>query len=429
MEIAIQVHPHDIRGEGAETVVKNIVELTKIPTIIAEMGTLEERHPYPVGELTHNPKHKVFVTNASFEIPDSEAWFEALPFRPRLSPEALKGEDYVADLREAAPKYGANIIPWLKALNAAFEGDVSDACVQTFLGNLVPTWLCPNSPYTESYVKALIFHMLEKYPSRAVLLDRLRYPDWSGAEVSIERMLTCFCPHCRERMTEAGISVPRLKDLLTEFYANPQILLAWQEKQGQELELLQAWFSFRAHSISNLAERVWNAFLEHNKKHQLDTAFLLNLWPPAFAPLLGQDYQALGRFCHGAKHFPYHKLGGGADLATLVRGLAARAFPFTEGQVFTELSKWLNLGLNNYDEYLKKGLPVDFVRAQTQLAKTAFGENKIFAGIQIWDIPAADVLETIEAAKMGHGDGFFFYCYGWATLEALKAVGDALALI
>mgnify|MGYP000899690490 FL=1 len=111
MEIAIQVHPHDVRDEGAETVVSNVAQRAGIRTIIAETGTLEERHPYPKGELEHNPIHNVVITNASFEVPGSNSWFAGLPFRPVLSPEASQGQDYIEDLRAVAPKYGAEIMP------------------------------------------------------------------------------------------------------------------------------------------------------------------------------------------------------------------------------------------------------------------------------------------------------------------------------
>ena len=71
MDKTIQIHPHDVRDEGAEIVVANIVDRAGIKTIIAETGTLEERHPYPRGELEHNPVHKVVYTDACFEVPGS----------------------------------------------------------------------------------------------------------------------------------------------------------------------------------------------------------------------------------------------------------------------------------------------------------------------------------------------------------------------
>ncbi len=426
MEIAIQVHPHDVRDEGAETVVSNVAQRAGIRTIIAETGTLEERHPYPKGELEHNPIHNVVITNAFFEVPGSNSWFAGLPFRPVLSPEASQGQDYIEDLRAVAPKYGAEIMPWVKALNGAFAGEVEQVCVRTFSGDLIRTWLCPNNPLTESYVKNLVFGILEQYPSRAILVDRLRYPDWSGATVSIERMLTCFCPHCQSRMDVSGIDVDRLSELLQAFIQDPQLLLGWMSQQGPELEVLQAWFVFRNKSITSLAAKLWEAMQAWRQKQGTQTEYWLNLWPPSFAPLLGQDYPSLGQLCEGAKHFPYHKLGGGADLAAFVQALAGQGSKVGQEWIFGKVASLLKLGKLTYDEYRTCGLPVSFVADQTQWGKDAFGKNKIFTGIQIWDIPEEEIEHTIRSAIEGQADGLFFYCYGWATLGALDQVGQFL---
>jgi|LSQX01.3.fsa_nt_gb hypothetical protein len=423
MEKTIQVHPHDVRDEGAETVVANIVDRAGIRTIIAETGTLEERHPYPRGELEHNPVHKVVYTDACFEVPHSSAWFEDLPFRPRLSPQALAGHDYIQELAGAASVTRAEVLPWVKALNAAFEGDVDEACVRTFRGEPIPTWLCPNNPLTERYVKRLILGMLDRYPSRAILVDRLRYPDWSGATVSVERMLTCFCPHCVPLMEEAGVDVDRLTQIFEEFSEERLTLVNWLKDEPTSL-LLQSWLRFRQRSISSLAERIWSSVQRWQAQKEAKTAFWLNLWPPSFAALLGQDYASLGRVCEGAKHFPYHRLGGGADLAAFVLALAGEGSTARQEEVFRLLRGLLKLGDVTFSEYRRNGLPLSFVSEQTRWGKNLFDQNNIFAGIQIWDIPVEEIRTTVEAALEGGADGLFFYCYGWATLAALDTVGE-----
>lgn len=425
MENTIQIHPHDVRDEGAETVVRNIVERSGIRTIIAETGTLEERHPYPRGELLHNPVHKVFYTDACFEVPDSEAWFKNLSFRPRLSPQAQAGEDYIKALRDVAPQYGAEVMPWVKALNAAFEGDCLEACVMTFSGEPIKTWLCPNNPLTEVYVKNLMIGMLERYPSRAILVDRLRYPDWSGATVSLGRMLTCFCPHCVTMMDEAGIELELLDQLITAFYEEPGLFVNWRGQQ-REVEVLASWFQFRNRSITNLAEKLWEEVRNWRREARIETKYWLNLWPPSFAPILGQDYPSLGRLCEGAKHFPYHKLGGGADLSAFVRALRGEGTSTNLEDIFCQVRTLLRLDPVTFAHYEQRGLPVSFVAEQTKWGKDAFRHNKIFTGIQIWDIPESEIQEAIQAAWDGGADGLFFYCYGWASLSALDQIGELL---
>ncbi|NMB19515.1 MAG: hypothetical protein GX979_01485, partial [Firmicutes bacterium] len=136
-------------------------------------------------------------------------------------------------------------------------------------------------------------------------------------------------------------------------------------------------------------------------------------------------YANLDQLCEGTKHFPYHRLGGGADLGAFVQALAGDD-PISQEKVFADLTNLLKLGTISFAEYKQKGLPVSFVTEQTKWGKDHFGENKIFTGIQIWDIPETEIKDTIEAALQGGADGLFFYCYGWATLKALDAVGEFL---
>lgn len=426
MRFAIQVHPHDVRDEGAEQVVRNIVERAGIRFLTPETGTLEERHPYPKGELPHNRRRRVAVTRATLEVPLSPELFRGLPVWPRLSPVARRGQDYLTDLRKAAQLAGAEVIPWVKALNGAFEGEREAICVRTLSGELVPTWLCPNQPETEEYVWRLVRGILERHPSQAVLLDRLRYPDWSGARVSPERMLTCFCHCCRERMTQSGIEVGVLRVALSQLISglsHPEGA-SWRRLTPEQQEAVKGWLLFRRVSMAGLAGRLGRRLKAWWGERGMRTRYWLNLWPPSFAGFLGQDYEALGKVCDGAKHFPYHRLGGGADLAGLVTALAGPSDVGAQERTFHAITEALGLPYApGFEQFKAEGLPVDFVARETALAKHAFGRTEVFTGIQIWDTPEEEIALAAKAALEACADGLFFYCYGWATLEALDAVG------
>lgn len=464
MEHAIQVHPHDVRDEGPEVVVNNVVDRAGIHTIIAEAMTLEERHPYPKGQLPHNPHHQVVVTSATLEVPLEPGEFQGLPIRPRPSEAVEKGDDYIAALRMAAARRHAEIIPWVKALNGAFDGDIHDVCVRTVFGDPVPTWLCPTRPETAEYVFRLVRAISQRYPARAVLLDRLRYPDWSGATVSPDRTLTCFCDSCRRAMAREGIDVPLLEDTLKGFAQrvrarrcdtdehvgperrpltppadSPSASFApldettsrcfggsWlDELQGRAGTVIRQWIAFRQSAITSLAQKVVERFKKSLRDDCQQTAFWLNLWPPSFAWLLGQDYSALGTLCDGAKHFPYHRLGGGADLAGLVTALAGDRRE-TQEAVFGLLLGVMGIPFReSFQHFTEAGFPVEFVGYETAKAKRAFkrSDTPVFTGIQIWDIPEAEIASACRAAVAGGANGLFFYCYGWATLDALDRVG------
>ena len=434
MIAAIQIHPHDVRDEGAERVVENIREKAGITIISPEVSALEERHPYPRGILPHNPVRGSLVSTATLEVPLNlngalpHTPLKGLgplriPFNPRLSDEALKGEDYILELVQAASRSGCRVVPWLKGLNAVFDGDIDSYCVQTLEDRLVPTWLCPSKPESLSYVAALTKSVMERYEVDTVLLDRMRYPDWSGAEVLPERMLACFCPECRRLMSAEGINVDTLVKTLR---LRKKLARSGKEEfppEPDELQLITAWLAFRRKRITDLTAAV----REEIKSFAQNAKLWLNLWPPSFAPFLGQDYSALGKLCDGAKHFPYHRLGGGADL----KGLTEAMTPDERGQehIFSRLLSLLNLPYNmKLREFASDGFPVDFVRTETAKGKEAFGLGKapVFSGIQIWDIPEDEIEPACKAALSGGADGFFFYCYGWATLGALSEVGRIL---
>ncbi|HEX7712688.1 MAG TPA: hypothetical protein VF531_01590 [Bacillota bacterium] len=426
MLYAIHVHPHDIRDEGAERVVENITELGKIKTIIAEAMTLEERHPYPDGVLPHNPRHSVVVSWATLEVPLSGRLFSGLSIQPVPSAEVLAGNDYIGLLRKAAAVGGATVIPWVKGLNGAFSGRIEDLSVKTLDGQPVPTWLCPSRPETFEYIASLIEGILDRYPSEAILLDRMRYPDWSGANVQPERMLTCFCDSCCRMMEDEGIDLALLKSVLKRFLKQPdQPGGRFQNLSGAELNEIRKWLGFRAALITRLVDRVSTQVKIYNQTRHMNTKFWLNLWPPSFAWFLGQDYQALGRLCDGAKHFPYHRLGGGADLKGLVEALAIHEDREAQEKIFLMVMELLQIPYAmSFEKFKEFGFPVDFVGRETGIAKQAFGHCKqIFSGIQIWNTPMEEIDKACDSARRGDADGFFFYCYGWAELKALQTIG------
>jgi len=426
METAIQLHPHDVRDEGATRTVENILKRAKIHTIIPETATLDERHPYPRGILPHNPLHDVVNTKALLEVPLPKDYFSNLQFSPVQSKKAQSGNDYIGKLITVANKYGISVIPWVKGLNASFEGDISSFAIQTIQGKIVSTWLCPSKSKTVEYVIQLLKGIVGHYSSQAVMLDRMRYPDWSGDKVRPERMLTCFCPKCEKGMEEYGIDLALLKNelnkILSAYHQNPEKLLDLQISTEGKIEI-KKWILFRQENITRLTTKVSNSLRRWSEEVGVGKKFWLNLWSPSFAKFLGQNYNSLAEICDGAKHFPYHRLGGGADLAGLVKELAGEDEDLQE-KIFNLVIKILGLP---YDLSFKKfkdiGLPVEFVARETSIAKEQFKDKPIFSGIQIWDVPENDIIKACKAANEGNTDGYFYYCYGWAPFKALDVVG------
>jgi hypothetical protein len=383
--------------------------------ICPEVSALDERHPYPSGVLPHNPARETLVSKATLEVPlDFGA---SLPFYPILSAEAANGGDYIEDLLSAASRGGCEVVPWVKGLNAAFGGNFEPFCVRAFDGSAARTWLCPSRNETAEYVVSLLEKTAARYGTKTVLLDRMRYPDWSGDGVRPERMFGCFCSGCRRQMAEEGVDTNSLERLMGRFAsARGTRGFSFAGLTLREIGVIKEWMTFRMSRITELVRAV---------RSETSVKLWLNLWPPSFAPFLGQDYASLGKLCDGAKHFPYYKLGGGADL----KGLIDCLNPDGKGRerLFSQLLRLLGLTYETtFDEFSRAGFPKDFVGDETAKAKRAFGDTPIFSGIQIWDVGKNEIEPACDSAAKGGADGFFFYCYGWAALDALRESGRAV---
>ncbi|MEW6230533.1 MAG: hypothetical protein AB1700_21020, partial [Bacillota bacterium] len=125
---------------------------------------------------------------------------------------------------------------------------------------------------------------------------------------------------------------------------------------------------------------------------------------------------------------PYHRLGGGADLAGLIVALTGEAGETGRERVFSALLHLLRLPYElTFSAFQLHGLPVSFVESETAAAKAAFGDTPVYTGIQTWSIPVAEIGPAAEAARRAGADGLFFYCYGWSSLEALDEIGQIVA--
>ncbi len=403
----IHVHPHDLVDEGAQTVIDRIGALLPGVDPIVGVNTLFERHPYPTGVLPHNPRHRVIQTRGRLALASSR--YGRLRVRQRV-------EDLtpvIVDAFTAARRAGMRPIAWFSCLNGAYTDASRIATVETLDGSKVPQWLCPARPESLRHALELCRLVIDSLDADEILVDRIRYPDWSGQSVVAERLLSCFCPACRQRLTAAGLDVERLGGQLTSMWraAGPGAVRGWPEDDAA-----RRWLKVRADTITDfvqsLRESLWKEF-PHVRLY-------LNLWPPSQAYLLGQDFRALRAHCDGAKFFPYHRLGGGAALGHLVDTVP----PPQRERVFQDLLKAWNLPYRiSYAEFLRCGLPEDFVADETRQAVALMAPRPVFSGIQLWDLPAESVRSAIQAALRPGPRGLFLYCYGWTPLPVLQETG------
>ncbi len=416
----IHIHPHDILDEGTEQILNHIGSIGHITTIFPQVNTIFERNPNPIGSLPHNPVHSCVLGNGTIHVAlDTKALYPSL--YQKVDETISAGADPLKQFQEASKNESYDVVPWLNLLNGHFEGNVAGNAVIDYKGNPIPSWICPNGPDVVPMWTKVIVAISEVYGCQMFMIDRIRYPDWSGVDVNPKEMFTCFCDHCQAKMQASGIDPAKLVADMLQIEAN------LKEKQFdsavqffQESALIKQWVAFRQASVSGFVEELIRCVQKENPSIR----FWLDLWPPAYAWILGQDYHRLTKSAPILKHFPYHKLGGGADVQGLIeyfaktdaeREKAFQAFRALFGLPYTL----------TYAEFKQKGYPLQFVRAENDKVRALSQPGtKIYSGIQMWNIDTADLLEAVREARASAADDIIYYCYGWAELKHFETIAQ-----
>lgn len=416
----IHLHPHDIIDEGTGQIFNLIDRMGDIKYIFPQVNTIFERNPYPHGSLPHNPVHEFVQGQGTLHVPlDAQAIYGEL--YQKVDPNVQAGEDSIQMLKMDAADTSYQVIPWLNLLNGDFQGNTEDNGVIDFRGRSVDYWLCPNGPDVVPMWAKLIIALTEKYNYTEYMIDRIRYPDWAGKEVNPQGIFSCFCKHCKSGMQAQGIDVPALivemnivsEHLIGQEFGSAVTLLT-------ESQAMKRWINFRQDSVSSFVEKLLAEVRAANPEIRL----MLDLWPPSYAWLLGQDYERLTKASDKLKHFPYHKLGGGADVQGFIDYFAHT--PEKQEEAFQAFLKFFDLRYElTYQSFKDRGYPISFVKNENDKVRAlSQSGTKIFSGIQMWNIEQDQLIEALEAAHSSDADEVLYYCYGWADIELFQAVGD-----
>lgn len=414
----IHLHTHDILDEGTENIYRHLAEMEQITTLFPQVNTIFERNPNPDGVLPHNPIHPYVIGQgnmyASIDVQaESPKLFQV------VAEVITKGEDPLQAMIDANHNQQYRLVPWLNLFNGNFAGQIADNCIYDFRGNMMPTWLCPNAPevlvmWTETFKQLDARYGFETY-----MIDRIRYPDWSDENVNPNGLFSCFCTHCQHKMSDWGLQTA---DVLAEMEAIASFLKVKNFAQAithfQQSTPIKRWIQFRQESITEFLQQLKQQVQQLNQ----NINFWIDLWPPSYAWLLGQDYSKLTQLFSELKHFPYHKLGGGANVQGLINYFAVteeeqeKAF-----QAFCDLFD-IHYPIS-YQQFRRSGYPIRFVSDENSKARRLTQpETQIYSGIQMWNINDADLQEAIQAAKNSSADDLIYYCYGWAELRHFQVV-------
>ncbi|WP_195572669.1 hypothetical protein [Paenibacillus sp. 1001270B_150601_E10] len=414
----IQIHPHDIIDEGMPQIISYIKKLKDVRYIFPEVNTIFERNPVPVGILPRNPVHEVVFGTGTMHaiLPSYEEYGLDQRREPTLSPE----QDPLMIVKEALEDGEFEIIPWINILNGHFQGsNLNNNLVTDYTGQVINHWLCPNAPDVIDFWEKAFVDLYQRYGFTSYMIDRIRYPDWAGEEINPRQLLTCFCPHCQAKMHEQHLDVSAIKDAI-HIWSTKLKAKQFDDavNYASDNEQIKAWIQFRQDSVSEFVERL----ISRVRKVNNDFTIWLDLWPPSYGWMLGQDYTSLTKLSPALKHFPYHKLGGGADVQGLIHYLATTSEE--QEAAFQAFKRFFYLPYDlSYEMFKNEGFPIQFVADQNNLVREKSSTNtRIFSGIQMWNLSPDNLLEAIQAGEQSEADDLLYYCYGWATDDLFEAI-------
>jgi hypothetical protein len=300
------------------------------------------------------------------------------------------------------------------------------------MGDVVNGWLCPNHPDTPLFVEALITDVVTRLKPPAVFIDRIRFPEW-GTRGLID-VCACFCDHCCAKARASGLDLEEsrleLVTVLARLAENPkEVANAVLNGTASPLQgfraaanhsAVAAWLIFRQRSIEQIV-KVARAAADAGRSE-----LWLDVWPPSYGWLLGQDLALLTKYATWTKPFTYHQVAGGANIAEFI-ALSATDLKVREQLYRAYLAFFGFPGPETFAEFSRRGLKPAFITSETMFAKHLLrGGSKLAAGLQLWQMGPDGVREALSHAAQARPDGIFFHCHGWATLDELEAAGTWL---
>jgi len=172
--VGMQVHTHDLKDEGVETVSKNM-QKAGVNTVLPCANYVYElmNSPGP-GVLPHNPKRRQYYTLGGIYFEPHLEYYKDTKIKPARTPEEdVKDFDVLAEVCQAAKKLGMDVYPWISCFNHPIDArNHPDCLVKDIYGRrdisytwdrYVSDWFCPNNPDGRNFSLAMIEDIVRSY--------------------------------------------------------------------------------------------------------------------------------------------------------------------------------------------------------------------------------------------------------------------------
>lgn len=427
--IGLQVYAYDVNDEGADAVVKAALHIgaSVIFVAVSYLDHITTTKKGRAPTLQHNPHRQKHGIEA-YVHPTSDR------YPPGLVPSVgddpgLDGDAAYESLKQAAEPYGITVIPWVLFLSQRVAEHAPETQVVNATGDFVKGWLCPSRPDTIQFVQGLVEDIIERYHPPAIFIDGVRFPE--PVSNGLIDFCSCFCDACYKEAKARGIDLEiARRSLIYQVEALKKNPIAFAEEALVNLSSgfgmlrkiashssILDWFRFRHSMIEHLI-----ATIKQTAKGR--TELWLDVWPPSYGWLLGQDLSLMAPYAQVTRPFTYHRLGGGADMPGLIGSISPNHD--TQQALYRLFQAFFNFpGPPTFKEFLERGLDPEFITVESVLTKGMLaGHSKFLAGLQIWQVGEDGVRSALEHALMAEPSGVVLHCYGWATSDEISAAGQ-----
>jgi hypothetical protein len=360
----------------------------------------------------------------------------------RESPEIFRGM--------CAPDHGVNeVVLWYNVLSDVDGMEDSDLVVD-WRGERSSGWggwaeneagvaetfrfVCPNNPAAKAKSIGRLRELLTRYAFTGAFLDKVRFPSPANG---LEEVASCFCDHCHKAARAIDLDLEDVARLLNDrtFVLGATQSPGTRRNQSHWLTELAAanppldrFLHFRMDSITSLVAEA------HAVVSGLGRRVGADLFSPGLAPLVGQDYRSLARYCDWIKPMTYRVAEGPAGLRLEISALAdgiSRMFGVGEAKI----SEWATRHVPGFDSHTLQmtrdhAVPLPVITAEIGLAVESAQPVPVYFGLElvrhpgVVDITPDLVREMVQAGRQANAAGLVI---SWDLIHAPMDGIQALA--
>jgi len=426
--VALQVFSYDVRDEGAEPCLAaaRLAGAEVVLLCVSHWDAILPALPGRERRLPHNPTRSSHGSGAYFRPVGTYP----AALRPSDEPGDLAdGDTAWSELAPPAHDTGISVIPWVHLLTDRVALGAPAHAMRNAAGQIVPGWLCPSHADVVDFACARVSDVIEKLGPPAIFIDRIRFPDW-GLNGFIDSC-TCFCDACHDLAATQGLYLAQLREPLLSFAEllrrDPaRASRISHDAVGSAVGTLRTtsdndavlhWLRFRHFLIERLVRKVSEVVRGRCE-------LWLDVWPPSWAWILGQDLRRLAPYATWIKPMVYHRRSGGSDIPGFIASLSPDpTIQDAAYQTFRALFAFP--GPANVQDLLIGGLDPLFITQELQLANNMLdGRSHLAAGIEVYACGPQGVVTALDHAATANPVGYFINNFAVAELDELAAVGE-----